>query len=449
MKEFSAGSRNIFPTAISRVARCWLSLCCALVVCLVAGSSFAKTSIVIRDFEGPRSAQARGWVVKLLDKDGDYDVISKKKLNAAKAKIDGNPEGYQGVSQELGAAAILEGVVSHKGVKWKLELNVVDGATGDSLDVLEFKGNFPAGLKKAVNKELLDKLKGPASKAQVAKAPKPEPKDEPKDEPKHDSKDEPEDEPKDEPKDEPEDEPSGDRPEAFRIMLRGGVMNRKFEYTDDLNGTLRPYELGAGPFARLDLEWYPWASFAEGIGGNLGLVGGYQQAFALSSETSDGGELDTSSNEWDAGLRWRIPLGEHELGLSARYGQHKFELDDGDRNFIPSVNYSYVRPGLDARFAIGTTFLGLGVGYRVVLDSGEFAEAPWFPDQSVGAVDGRLEFGLALGGLDLLLGAGIERYFYSLNPDPDAVGVTDDGDAVAGGALDQYLYGYLGVGYRL
>lgn len=430
-------------------ARYLLGVCCALFLSLLANVSFAKTTIVIRDFEGPRKDQARAWVVKLLDKHDDYDVVSKKKLDGAKAKIDGNPAGYQAVSQELGVAAIVEGVVSNKGVKWKLELNVVDGATGDSLEVVEFNGNFPAGLKKAVNKELLDKLKGPMAKAQVAKPAEPEPKDEPKDEaPKDDE--EPKDEAKDDAKDEPEDEPAaGDSErELLRVTLRGGAMNRKFEYTDDLNGTLRPYDLGAAPFVRLDLEWYPLAG-GDGAIGNLGLVGGYQQAFAVSSETSDGGELDTSSRAFDVGLRWRFPVGEHELGLSARYGQHSFELDDGDRNFIPSVNYGYVRPGLDGRLSFGSVFLGLGLGYRIVLDSGEFAEEPWFPDQSVGAVDGRLEFGLAFGGLDVLLGAGIERYFYSLNPDPDNVGVTEDGDAVAGGALDQYLYGYLGIGYRL
>lgn len=440
--------RSGFLAATRPLGRLWLGLCTALFVCLFAGSSFAKTSIVVRDFEGPRKAQARTWVVRLLDGNAEYDVVSKKKLDGAKSKIDGNSQSYQAVSQELGVAAILEGVVSHKGVKWKLELNVVDGATGDSLEVLEFNGNFPAGLKKAVNKELLDKLSGPASKAQVAKAAEPEAKQEPEAEaePKAEEPKAAKDEPKAE---EPAQEPSGDRPEAFRISLRGGAMNRKFEYTDDLNGTLRPYELGAAPFVRLDLEWYPWASFADGVGANVGLVGGYQQAFGLSSETTDGGELDTSSNAFDVGLRWRIPLGEQELGVSARYGQQTFELDDGDRNFIPSVKYGYVRPALDARIAIGSLFIGLDVGYRFVLDSGEFAEDPWFPDQSVGAVDARLEFGLALGGLDLLLGARVERYFYTLNPDPENVGVTDDGEAVAGGALDQYLYGYLGVGYRL
>ncbi|MGE0321225.1 MAG: hypothetical protein AB7S68_02920 [Polyangiaceae bacterium] len=441
----TAGARHIRAATLLRYC---LSVCTALVVSLFALGAFAKTSIVIRDFEGPRKDQARAWVVKLLDKNADYDVVSKKKLDGAKAKLDGNPEGYQGVSQELGVAAILEGVVSHKGVKWKLELNVVDGATGESLEVLEFNGNFPAGLKKAVNKDLLDKLKGPIAKAQVAKAPEPEAKDEPKaEEPKDEPKD---DEPKDEPKDEePKDEPASksDR-DALRLALRGGVMNRKFEYTDDLNGTLRPYDLGAAPFARLDLEWYPLAGGDSAVG-NLGLVGGYQQAFALSSETSDGTKLDTSSREFNVGLRWRFPIGDHELGLSARYGQHTFTLDDGDRNFIPSVNYGYIRPALDARLGFGSVFLGLGVGYRFVLDSGEFAEQPWFPDQSVGAVDGHLEFGLAVGDLDLFLGGAIERYFFTLNPDPDNVGVTDDGDAVAGGALDQYLYGYLGLAYHL
>ena len=45
-------------------------------------------------------------------------------------------------------------------------------------------------------------------------------------------------------------------------------------------------------------------------------------------------------------------------------------------------------------------------------------------------------------GLDLLVGIDYRRYFLSMHSEP--------GDAnVAGGALDQYLAGWLGVGYRL
>ena len=46
-------------------------LCVALVLSLFGSSAFAKTSIVIRNFEGARGDQARAWVVKLLDNDAD------------------------------------------------------------------------------------------------------------------------------------------------------------------------------------------------------------------------------------------------------------------------------------------------------------------------------------------------------------------------------------------
>ena len=97
--------RSGFLAATRPLGRLWLGLCTALFVCLFAGSSFAKTSIVVRDFEGPRKAQARTWVVRLLDGNAEYDVVSKKKLDGAKSKIDGNSQSYQAVSQELGVAA--------------------------------------------------------------------------------------------------------------------------------------------------------------------------------------------------------------------------------------------------------------------------------------------------------------------------------------------------------
>lgn len=438
------------PRSVSRspwvpVRVLWCLLTSALIL-LLSGGALAETSLVVRDFEGKKADQVRTWVVSILDKHADFDVIAKKRLEETKISLDGEPEGYKQVSLELGVAAVLEGVVSTKGAKWTLELRVVNGATGEGIEVVEFVGNFPAGLKKTVNKQLLEKLSGPLGKAEVAKPPEPEPA---KPEPPATEPEEPEPKQEDKAAEPPPAADTEDHPEALRLGLRGGVLSRSFKYTDDLNQSLRPYELGAAPFARLDLEWYPAASFTSGVAAHFGLVGGYQRAFAVDSETSDGTTLDTQSSAWDAGLRGRIPLGNHELGISVRYGQDRFELDDGDRNFIPSVDYRFVRPALDARLGFGSVFVGLGVGYRVVLSAGEFSERPWFPDQTAGAVDAKLEGGLSLGDLDVLLGAGLVRYFFTLNPNPDDVGAVDDGDAVAGGAVDQYLTGYLGLAYRL
>jgi hypothetical protein len=233
-------------------------------------------------------------------------------------------------------------------------------------------------------------------------------------------------------------------PTALELAGGGGVVSRRFDYTDDLFAALRNYELDAAPLILLRAEWYPLAHDGDGDLSNIGVVARYEHLFPPTSLTRDGRRFDTQSNAWFAGLRGRVPLDEHELGLVGGYGRQRFEVTgDEAAPLLPDVAYEYLRIGAEAELRFSEFVVGVELGKRFVLATGELETDSWFPHVSPDAVDLRAFVGHALtSDLDLVAGVQLTRYFFSMNPQPD--------DArVAGGAVDQYLSGWAAVVWRL
>ncbi len=150
--------------------------------------------------------------------------------------------------------------------------------------------------------------------------------------------------------------------------------------------------------------------------------------------------------EFQVGLRGRIPLGAHELGIFAEYGKHKFTSSGDESNpLVPDVDYSYIRPGLDGRFRFGEIMLGVHIAPRFLLSMGELdLEDVWFPGATGSGLDAGAEFGYSvLSSLDIVAGFDWVKYGFDFNAIPD------DNPMVAGGATDTYISGRLGILYRL
>jgi hypothetical protein len=218
--------------------------------------------------------------------------------------------------------------------------------------------------------------------------------------------------------------------------------------------------VGPAPTIFGALAWYPGAHVTDGALANIGIVADIEQSVATKSVLDTAGtKYSTSMSAYSLGLRWRVPFDAHEVGISARYGRHAFEVTgDSDpgatvaggpavkRDLVPDVAYQYLRPGLDARFGFGPVGVGAYVGYRLVLSAGDIQEKVWFPKAKVLAVDAGLfvtyEF---VKSLHALAGFDIRRYGYDMHSSPADLAKND----VAGGAVDQYLAGFLGVEWRL
>lgn len=231
------------------------------------------------------------------------------------------------------------------------------------------------------------------------------------------------------------------------VTLGLNYFTRSLRYKDDLFGELRPYTLGGAPAPVVDLVLYPAGFVMDGVPAHLGLAVHVEYALALKSKDSMDREFPTSELEFEAALRGRIPFGGHEVALSAGFGSHSFSIDNASDNTdpdVPGVSYSFLRIGLEARFAIidalNVTILG---AYRPVLGSGEISEDAWFKNSSAGAADAGVRVAYAVvPSFDVIIGGNMRRYFYTLNPEP--------GDPrIAGGALDQYFSGMIAIGWHL
>jgi hypothetical protein len=298
-------------------------------------------------------------------------------------------------------------------------------------------------LKQTIEKQLVAELAAPLGKTAATRAPEeelPEGAGEAGDQSEDLDVDDEEEE-KAEPK-----EPTEAGPRPSPLEVGGGIraFSRNFRYTDDLFDALRSYKLGVAPAAFIYARWYPLAHSQGGPLAHAGITGGYEQGFLLASQAPDGSELTTSTREWWIGLRYRIPVDQHEAGVVLTYGSHSFEIDDDPNDpFVPDVAYKYVRLGIDGRVRVERVVLGAHLGHRFLNDTGELGSADWFPNVSGGAIDAGLLAGYEIvDNVDLLAGFDFRRYYFSMNPEP--------GDArVAGGALDEYLSGWGGVAFRL
>ena len=231
-------------------------------------------------------------------------------------------------------------------------------------------------------------------------------------------------------------------------------MHRTFNYNDDLRGDLRDYKLTAGPGVGIKFQYFPGAHFTAGVGAQFGIDFEWERLFKIDSTRADGATFPTESQQFLIGLRWRYPKGRWEPSIVIDYGVHRFSFGlsgppvPGEDNTagIPSVKYEFVRVGGGFRVEIGKKhlfILAASVAFRGTFAVGGIGTNVWFPEATANGMDALLMMGFALPkGFEVRLSGDYRRYGFDLNPVPP------DPPYVAGGALDQYFGGALGVAWR-
>ena len=228
--------------------------------------------------------------------------------------------------------------------------------------------------------------------------------------------------------------------ELLDVSVSGGAGTRNFAYSGATSGNLRSYSMNGAPMFGLQGSIYPLADAHLPVLSDLGVVLGFQQAFALQSSAADAG---TQSTRWVralAGGRFRLPTGSGHapiLGLTGAYESEGFTFSSSSAagsgtvltGAYPSVSYQAVVVSLDARVPLGRFAILAQGGYLDVLSAGNVASD--FPHAKVAGVEGELGAALAIvDGLEARLVADYHRYFYSLGTTP--------GDTLsASGATDQ------------
>lgn len=429
----------------------------ALLVADAKADSAEKAKVAVGAFEGAKSDAARLAFIDALKKDGGYEITDAEDVKGS-AKAKAIVESAKG----LGVNVIITGKVSKGGLK----LKVLNGADGKLIDEVEIKG-APAKLKANIEKTGASSV---AAAVGQAKGSEPEKKKEEEAPAAEDEKDE-------EPKDDAEatasastDDASGAGLSPLDITAGLRPTHRTFEFHDTLADTrpkdgyiqLLKYELPLGPALFIDVNWFPGSHFATGPAEWVGITGGFERGFAIqsvygesTSDPSDDRTLKTNAQHFYAGLRLRFPIGDHMLGATGTYGQHSFILE-GDEDpvvgkdgvarvypLIPDVTYSYVKAGLDATLRFGDFSAGARFGKRFVMKTGGL-ERVWFKHVATQSLEAGVTVGYRLVSmLDLVAGFDWLRYAFDFNP------VEIRPSYVAGGAVDEYLTGYIAFKFHL
>lgn len=420
---------------------------------LSASLASAQTRVRVGEIKGKGGAVVRDGVVRALSARSEIAFVSNREVEGASA----NAYDRRGLSAELKIAAFVEGNVERSGRNVAVNVMVIDGQSGETLGVVSYEAKNPKVLANRVRAELWNDTGDLFQKAHAAqRAPEPvavrEPLREPEPAPRARPErtrapdDENENEDARASAEEPQQAADGERPSPFDVGLAMAGFSRSFQYHDDLSG-LSSYALGLAPTVMLKLHWYPAAHFDDGALANLGLEVRGQLAFALDSSL-DGASLPTSSHALGAGLRWRLPVGQHELGAIAGIASQTFAIDSAKSKAgtinpgVPKVAYTYARLGVDARFALGEQFaVGVALAYLPTFSLGQVEQ--WFPHASARGLEAELSVTHALSrAFELNATFGLQRFAFAFNPE---LGDVAKKRPIAGGALDQYLFGTLGA----
>lgn len=408
--------------------------------------SSEKKKVAVGVFEGPKSDEARSAFIEALKKDGDYEVT-----DAEDVKHTAKNKAIADAAKSLAVNVVITGKVQ----KHNLKLKVRSGLDGKIIDQPEIKGGTAGKLKANIGKTgvssvaaAIAEVKVETKKAKKEEEPKPAETEEALEE--------------DAPAEDtavPADEGSGGGLSPLNVTAGLRPYHRTFTFhqtladlrPNDNYGQLMRYELPLGPALFIDLNFYPASLFTEGAAEWIGITGGFEKGFATESVAFEGGpdetSLKTDLQQFYAGLRFRLPLGAHELNVSGVYGQQTFALKgDENRELVPDVKYSYVKPGVGGLFRFGDFLAGAHVGKRFVLDTGAL-QSVWFPNVSANSLEAGLTVGYRLiSVLDLVAGFDWLRYAFDFNPVPIRPGLES---YVAGGAVDQYMSGYIAFRFHL
>ncbi|MGB5351020.1 MAG: hypothetical protein WBN10_15545 [Polyangiales bacterium] len=415
--------------------------------------------LVVRPFTGAQAGKIRGASVRGLRSE-PVEMFPNKQFEARAKSLGVNLRsegGHVAPATDLAVSGLIEGDVLYEDRVWSAYIRLVDGDSAKVISQHYYDASTSSALAKSVQANIgsdfrkdIRKL-GVAVPAAAGAAPmaaatptsrestSPKEKDEPK--------------PKAEPKAKPK-RRKGDRPAAVDIEVDFRVVHRTFAYKDDIRGNLRDYKLTAGPGIGIKFQYYPGAHFTAGVGAQFGIDFEWERLFKIDSTRADGETFPTESQQFLIGLRWRYPKGRWEPSVVLGYGVHRFSFGlsgppvPGEDNTagIPSVKYEFVRLGAGFRVAIGKKelfILGASIAFRGTFSVGPIGTNLWFPEAKTNGMDALLMMGFALPkGFEIRLSGDYRRYGFDLNPVPP------DPPYVAGGALDQYWGGALGVAWR-
>jgi TolB-like protein len=430
-------------------------------------SAPTQPRLVVRPFTGAQAAKIRGASVRGLRPE-PVELFPNKQFSAKARSMGANLKsegGHVAPAAALAVSGLIEGDVLYEDRVWSVYIRLVDGDSAKVISQHYYDASTSTALAKSVQTNIGSDFRKDIRKFGVVvpgtavAAPVTVARSTPDESASEKEKEKEKDELKPKAKKELR---KDERPAAVDIEVDFRVVHRTFDYNDvlpnDPRGDLRDYKLQAGPGVGIKFQYYPGAHFTAGVGAQFGVDFEWERLFKIDSTRLDAaGEeqsFPTESQQFLIGLRWRYPKGRWEPSVVLGYGVHRFSFGvsgppvPGEDNTagVPSVKYEFVRVGGGFRVEIGKKelfILGASIAFRGAFAVGGIGTNVWFPEAKANGMDALLMMGFALPkGFEIRLSGDYRRYGFDLNPVPG------EAPYVAGGALDQYFGGALGVAWR-
>lgn len=410
--------------------------------------------VVVRPFSGDGAASVRGSVISALEKQSaSIELVEADKAleeaESSERALSSN-EGRIAVGRELRVDAYVVGRVQKQSRRrWRAQIMIQNAKDGEKIESMTFSARSSAALEREIERDFWKRSADAFAESST---------------PASDSSSDAYEDEDDDSDDEEEFEFSNDAPSPLRIAAFYKQRYRNFSYNDAFGASAGFTPLSTHktwlPTIGAEATWYPAAHFSDGFAANLGLdirfatIVGVQADLEVPDSTAMGGvrvvRYDNSSLEWHLGVRYRIDLDDIQLAIKAAYASYSMEFAenanaDPSRPNIPDVAYSYVRLGAEGEMRFDAVIVRGNAAYLFVLSPGDdlnqIANAAWFPDLSVGGLEGGISLAYDLmDGFEVGVGFDLRYFFYSMNNEP--------GDnPVAGGAVDLYLSPSVFVGY--
>jgi hypothetical protein len=228
--------------------------------------------------------------------------------------------------------------------------------------------------------------------------------------------------------------------ELIEMTLDGRVFSRSFSYVQNVS-RLPEYRLRGAFGTAFEATLRPGVLISDSLAG-IGITGGLEYGLGVRSIAEGGSRVTNDVRGYSLGLEYRLGWGASSVAPQLGYSSSSFVTGD-ESGTAPNVRYRLLTGGAAGRWAFAPRFALVGrASYLHALSAGPLSEAGRFARASVRGVQGDAAVAFAITpDLEVRATGGLRRLGFDMNALP--------GDAwVAGGAIDQVVWGGLGLAYR-
>jgi hypothetical protein len=237
---------------------------------------------------------------------------------------------------------------------------------------------------------------------------------------------------------------SGQAGALFEMSADGRVFSRTFNYAQNLSG-LPEYKLSGAYSGALQVAFHPGVLLdgrARKALAPVGITAALEYGLGVSSRSAADQRLSSDVHGWTVGMQYRWQLGPHALAGQAGFSTRAFTTGD-EAATAPDVRYGVLSVGTAARANLPRGFgLLARVAYLHALSAGPLTDEGRFARATVRGMELEGALGYALiDEVEVRILGGLRRMGWDMNAVP--------GDTwVAGGAVDQTMWGGVGLAYR-